>query len=63
MPRPSPRTAARDQPVIPVPFTIDILPDKFIVSGIVGITVSLGSAILPYRRTAALDPIEVINSG
>jgi len=49
--------------VIPVPFMIDILPDKFIISGAVGMSVALLSAILPYRKTAALDPIEVINGG
>lgn len=49
--------------VIPVPFTIDLLPEKFLVSGGVGLAVALASAVLPYRKTAALDPIEVINSG
>jgi len=49
--------------VIPVPFTIEILPDKFAISGVVGMAVALASAVLPYRKTAALNPIEVINSG
>ena len=48
---------------IPVPFTITIQPDKYVTAAVVGISVALLSAIIPYRKTARLDPIEVIQGG
>lgn len=48
---------------IPVPFTISVQPDKYIIAGVVGIVVALVSAVIPYRKTASLDPIEVIQGG
>jgi lipoprotein-releasing system permease protein len=48
---------------VPVPFTITVQPDKYIIAAVVGIMVALVSAIIPYRKTARLDPIEVIQGG
>jgi lipoprotein-releasing system permease protein len=48
---------------IPVPFSIGIQPDKLLIAGGVGMLVALASAILPYRKTSRLDPIEVIQGG
>jgi lipoprotein-releasing system permease protein len=48
---------------IPVPFTITVQPDKYLIAGVVGIVVALVSAVIPYRKTASLDPIEVIQGG
>ena len=48
---------------IPVPFSITIQPDKLLIAGGVGMFVALASAILPYRKTSKLDPIEVIQGG
>lgn len=50
--------------VIPVPFGIDLAQPALIgISAAVGIGVSLASAVVPLRKTARLDAIEVIQNG
>jgi lipoprotein-releasing system permease protein len=47
----------------PILFPIIVQPGFVIGSSLVGIVVSLASAIIPSRRTSKLDPIEVIQGG
>jgi lipoprotein-releasing system permease protein len=44
-------------------FPIRTDPQFMLISTIIGISVAMGSAIIPSRRTARLDPIEVIQGG
>jgi lipoprotein-releasing system permease protein len=43
-------------------FPIDARPSFILLSAGIGIAIALISAIIPYRKTARLDPIEVIQS-
>jgi lipoprotein-releasing system permease protein len=47
----------------PTPFEIGMQPSFIVASSLIGVTVALLSSIIPTRRTARLDPIEVIQSG
>ena len=47
----------------PVPFSVSPEPTFIAISGIIGMSVALLSAIIPARSTSRLDPIEVIQSG
>ena len=44
-------------------FPINAQPGFLVLSAVIGIGISLLSAIIPYRRTSRVDPIEVIQGG
>lgn len=47
----------------PTSFDIDVRPGFVAFSGSIGIAVALLSAVIPWRKTTRLDPIEVIQRG
>jgi lipoprotein-releasing system permease protein len=44
-------------------FPISIDPAFVAISAAIGVGIALLSALIPYRRTSRLDPIEVIQNG